>query len=560
VIQNNASIFDLLLGPMSPDSAATRSSDPIQGGPFGALLQLIMSRQQEPDGGAPVDWQALLHSQANEGQRGTEVLPTPLGLGIGLTPATAVAQPQIPVASSLTPDSERLFDATVQSLSPEQVRVHGMSAADAFDEDVLLSVPEEVRGELSMESIARLTSREVASLLASRGGAVATSQQVPVEAGVYRVLDTTVLADTVEFTVVSEDAPLEVVKISAPLELLDDFAVDVTRPTEQPMKQAAARVALNDTPNQTGDIARLLAQLNIRELRISRNADDGTSNVNNAKTDYVQTGRVDDGKLAIVVTGERQSQIVSVRRELPQESVGARRLVTQRASQHSMPHSEPPENEFLTPMNVARSVVAEDQFRGAVFDPLTRRFSEKTGRMDLVALESDISDETTLPGQQSIQSVDAARVNPDRVPTGGVRFTLPDDIRTALKPDGRALTIMIDPEHLGPARVRLAMREGALTARVTVDTPQARTVVEQSLDQLTAQLQRAGIKVDLIEVNVAGDQPRHQFFERNFGMRGRVRARFFDENDVSVVEGSMAADATRRMRGTIGPRGVNVYA
>ncbi len=560
MIQNSSSIFDLLLGPVSPDSAATRSSDPIQGGPFGALLQLIMSRQKEQDGGAPVDWRTLLHSQVNEGQRGADVLPTPIGLGIGLTPATGVGQSQILGTSSLTPDSDRLFEATVQSFSPEQVRLHGMSVADASDEDVILSVPEEVRGGLSMEYITRLTSREIASLLASRGGAVATSQQVPVDAGVYRVLETTVLADTVEFTVVSEDAPLDVVKISAPLELLDDFAVDVTRPTEQHMKQAAARVALNDTQNQTGDIARLLAQLNIKELRISRNADDGSSNVNNVKTDYVQTGRVDDGKLAIVVTGERQSQIVSVSRELPQESVGARRLVMQRASQHPIPQGEPPENKFLTSMNAARSVVGEGQFQGAVFDPLTRRLSEKTGRMEMMALESDISDETTSPGQQSIQSVDAANVKPDRVPTGGVRFTLPDDIRTALKPDGRALTIMIDPEHLGPARVRLAMREGALTARVTVDTPQARTVVEQSLDQLTAQLQRAGIKVDLIEVNVAGDQPRHQFFERNFGMRGRVRARFVEENDVSVVEGSMAADAAVRMRGTIGPRGVNVYA
>ena len=74
--------------------------------------------------------------------------------------------------------------------------------------------------------------------------------------------------------------------------------------------------------------------------------------------------------------------------------------------------------------------------------------------------------------------------------------------------------IKIEPEHLGPARLNLVMRDHVLTARVVVDTPIARMAVLNSLDQLTDQLSRAGIDVNRIDVALSGDNAREQFLDR----------------------------------------------
>jgi len=90
-----------------------------------------------------------------------------------------------------------------------------------------------------------------------------------------------------------------------------------------------------------------------------------------------------------------------------------------------------------------------------------------------------------------------------------VRMSVPTTIGKSLRPGGQSVMIKIEPDHLGPARLNLSVRNDVLTARVTVDTPMARMAVESSLEQLSSQLARAGI-----EVSLNGDQPHHQFFGR----------------------------------------------
>jgi flagellar hook-length control protein FliK len=54
-----------------------------------------------------------------------------------------------------------------------------------------------------------------------------------------------------------------------------------------------------------------------------------------------------------------------------------------------------------------------------------------------------------------------------------------------------------------------------LTATLTVDSSDAKSVIEGSLDKLTQQLHKADVKVDRIEVNLAGEEPQQQsWFDR----------------------------------------------
>ncbi|MBD3401806.1 hypothetical protein GF420_02840, partial [candidate division GN15 bacterium] len=128
-----------------------------------------------------------------------------------------------------------------------------------------------------------------------------------------------------------------------------------------------------------------------------------------------------------------------------------------------------------------------------------------------------------------------------------------------MKPGGRSVSIAIEPENLGPARLHLAMRDNALTARVTVETSHAKAMVEQSLDQLSQQLSRAGIKVDLIEVNVSGEQARQQFTDRSFATRRRIRLQDSEHETLHAAEAAGPAGLQQRPS-MLGPSGVNLFA
>jgi flagellar hook-length control protein FliK len=95
-----------------------------------------------------------------------------------------------------------------------------------------------------------------------------------------------------------------------------------------------------------------------------------------------------------------------------------------------------------------------------------------------------------------------------------IKLSVPEADLQQLRPNGSTVNIRIEPEHLGPARLSLNLNHHGLTARVTVDSMAARTVVEHSLDQLTDQLSRAGVQVDRIEVALAGGDARERFFDR----------------------------------------------
>jgi len=142
-----------------------------------------------------------------------------------------------------------------------------------------------------------------------------------------------------------------------------------------------------------------------------------------------------------------------------------------------------------------------------------------------------------------------------------VRLTLPENAGRLLQHPGRSITLRIHPEHLGPARLHLVMRREVLTARVTVQTEQARGVVEHSLQQLHQQLDKAGIKVGQVEVNVAGDSAHHDLPKRQLAWQQptalKSRAATSDE---PLIAGHPAVTTHRSTPGYIHSNGINVLA
>ena len=121
--------------------------------------------------------------------------------------------------------------------------------------------------------------------------------------------------------------------------------------------------------------------------------------------------------------------------------------------------------------------------------------------------------------------------------------------------------IKLEPEFLGPARLHLTMRQETLTARVMVDTPQAKAAVESSLSQLTDQLTKVGIKVDYIDVGVRGGGAQNQFFHNQSNWFRAHISRVTAPKEVEPVSPAItAATVARHSAGYIAGDRVNIYA
>ena len=77
------------------------------------------------------------------------------------------------------------------------------------------------------------------------------------------------------------------------------------------------------------------------------------------------------------------------------------------------------------------------------------------------------------------------------------------------------ISLRLEPDHLGQMRVRLTLDENhALTARVQVETQEARSLIEGSLHRLKDSLAEQGLKVEKFSVDVRqdGNQQQSQTF------------------------------------------------
>jgi flagellar hook-length control protein FliK len=141
-----------------------------------------------------------------------------------------------------------------------------------------------------------------------------------------------------------------------------------------------------------------------------------------------------------------------------------------------------------------------------------------------------------------------------------VKFTLPETLQRSFASSGQTIMLKIEPEHLGPARLNLTVRDQMLTARVTVDTPVAKAIVERSLDQLTDTLSRAGIDVDKIEVMLGDSGAREQFFDRRPLWSQSHNSQKMSDTDSPVSETPILITPALLSRQYVGNRGVNVLA
>jgi len=563
MVNQGANIFDLLLGVQpTPKAADPGISSQTENSGFAEIFDLLLGDGIEKQGrsgeATPFDLVGLRHEKASSGSAATA------GQGFALMQRIPGDGPQSDGSQllAISPDNETTNEILAGNHSGVRkaafdLMADGDAAEPPIDMDRLLTVAESVlKGKTSLETT---TAIDPAKLLPT-GMQSATPQlrdalmmePAEVEAGAYRIKSFAVHGDQLVLDIESTEDPSRQVRLSLPAERIRELAAgadeaSVTRGS------TASRVAV-DTPStvQTRQLEALFSRLNLKEIEIADSA---------AKSDPAATGPVADDGLEVTIVAERSGQEILLRSRLNKSDMRA--VKQSRLTLGDQPQAEMPtaENSLRTESphvkTLAELLTAHQGGR-----PVTNQNTVTTsggggqGQFGGETFAAGLESSLTTEGSSS-ETGHTARSTEQQ----SIRFQLPDQFASALKPGSQSVTLRIDPEHLGTARLHLSLRQEMLTARVTVETPQAKAAVESSLDQLTDQLARAGVKVDQIQVNVAGSDVNEQLFQRRPEWNRAARRNIAplvgdtDQDNIAGVPRPAYVPPTY-----VGAEGVNLYA
>jgi flagellar hook-length control protein FliK len=378
-----------------------------------------------------------------------------------------------------------------------------------------------------------------------------------VREGSYEILKVAAHGDQIELTLAPSGSKQTEIKLFVPQNVFDDALMATADHNRTATDAIHARISKPVFGDESRLLTSLFDALRVKEIHVTKVAQ---ATAGSAEASDEVSGP-SNAKLALELSGNKQGEPVIL-----QTTVQAERV------RMHIRQSPSAANERLADITV------DDRISTAVSSEVSdQRGAQQNGSNSFrsfawqrplefgsrLGFEGPVNADRSMDSAAAALKTDVALDDSALGKQNGLpaRVLLPENVDRLLKPDGRAVTLKLEPENLGPARVHLSLHQGALTARVTVESPAAQIAVESSLDQLHAQLDKAGIKVDHIDVNVAGGDADARQFAHSSGGRMRRHITRLSDGELEQLEGAHRAPAALRfMPQQAGPHGVNIYA
>ncbi|UCC45638.1 MAG: flagellar hook-length control protein FliK [Candidatus Zixiibacteriota bacterium] len=465
--------------------------------------------------------------------------------------------------------AEGLFDTLINSYLASGVNATGENplgflvgkapAADpvrtdspTIGDEIAAKIGENWPGTVS-ENVAEFN-RQLLSILPRQSGVIRAnvhdgldSKLAELEPGTYEILSAKIENGNIALEVVAKDAPGKAIKVSIPADVLNNPA------NAQMGGLTTPRVALG---TEAYRLESILSQLNLREIHVEASP----------KSEHLsETARpVNITLVAETTAGEHllrarldRSRVRVFEPEVPTSSNGHKASIGRPLTASPVTGAA----KVYTPLGVYSNTTANTAVRS---NPILTT----TNAESWSSLSGTDTNTKTVDGQQTLEPLFGydAKSADDQSTAGkteaqNVRFMLPDDVGARLRVNGRAVHIRIEPEHLGPARLSLSMADDKLKARIIVESVPAKAALEQNLDRLINELNKAGIEVDNIEITINNGDAHNQMLGRQPHWRHRVATRLPKPDadspgpaEIPIVPPPAAS------AGYAGPAGVNLLA
>ncbi len=406
-------------------------------------------------------------------------------------------------------------------------------------------------------------------------------EPVTVESGRYQITDSKQIGQSLQMEVIADNADAEPIRITLPLDAL----------TQKPETSAVAqRVAVVQPDMARAEFQRLVTSLNLKEIEV-RVGTEG-SFLSEDPTEVTIIGEegsrrnVLEGKMiredlqaskASSAAGKAAQPLPNADSRRPDLALRKDMFARQDSdrSKAAQPDSPRPQiaDELLVPgfrqpVNITR---AAQPIPSLVNGPTPKTVGETWLPESMTTADKVVGLTDTAAGNSGGMagdmqswldkpSIEIAPSENGRVHRP-VQFHLPDNIKAALKSHRQSITIQIEPEHLGPARLSLVERHGGMQATVVVDSAEAKSLIEGSLDKLARQLEKADIHIDKINVTVGGESHQRHAFNRHQAWHARQLADRMNSSEIDEHENPIPGiDSSAGPQGYLTPSGVNLLA
>ncbi len=432
--------------------------------------------------------------------------------------------------------------ASLPSFAPETT---GAAVTDQASTATDIPSPDSTASAPIVELLPNISASNVRALLQQTATAPA--------AGAYSVLSSQLKNDTVEFTVQPDQDKSKTMVLTLPVSTLKDVSSLLSMNGSQGISGSRGsvlgqpmRVSLGESIETSRTVDSVLSKLNVREIII----DAGST---------AAQGQSTKPEIAVTLMGEFQATPVQLKLQADPRQL---RLKNASSTSEADLLSEPvPAAKESNLTSQAVTAISENRAADQNLDRTTRLTREFAlpKKVELALVKSDLANSamavTTDSGTKLTTTVE------NLLPAQQVKFTLPDLSAKSMLETGRSVTIKIEPDYLGPARLHLSINNDALTARVTVDSTQAKAAIEGSLDRLTDQLNKAGVTVNRIEVSLSNNGAGQQSADHQANWYRPTRLPFMGLNESMVLTSqTLTPNSGQQSRQYLYARGVNVYA
>lgn len=482
-----------------------------------------------------------------------------LGLVMNATEGgTPTVQP-FSLLSLVNPETEQTTDSDVAPALLSQVAVEG--SVKTFLPLGLKNESLEETSQIALQS-GEVVDREVdafaeEALKHVKPNTLTIRERIPVQEGTYAVQDAKVSEQSLELTLKSDDSA-EPIKITVPVR--DQVDASVVKSDLLALKSShqptTAKTDINgQTVRALNELTSdLLAKLKVTTVEVSA-VTDATDSVE--IVEQQQTIKI----IADTAKGEQVFKTV-----LPTTQVVATREIkhtekTVRANAEEALVSEVDEPKAKSPRLTSLQTGDTSETASDV-KTVTRReepflWQERANQKLDHASQVTQSNTAASTEKSQAMSVDMRAMEQPQV-----KVSVPDLRGHSFSNNGQSVTLRLEPDHLGPAKLQLSIRQDVITAKVVVESAHAKIALENSLPHLSEQLNRAGVLVDRVEVVLAGGENQQQFNGRNaqWHHTRKMRQRWL-EDDVEDVDGTTSTTMASQIRPQIvTDRSVNLVA
>lgn len=276
-------------------------------------------------------------------------------------------------------------------------------------------------------------------------------------------------------------------------------------------KEVSREIKIQGMPSSLPD-SDWLTQLNLKEIHIvSEKALDAPIDLKHDSNEHLKFGQ-----MSKIVPSDAliNSKSPESKAESKQNAADGGREVIVSGKEMLANDSQPDFDNNLaqgqTRNQAKPETIPSEQFSGKI---------EKNEKLDVGLDGQQSTGQTKTEQNMSIESkmwtgIKADSHGDELKTNSSVRVIIPESAKQLSGHQKNSIMIKIEPEHLGPARLDLQMKNEVLTARLTVETTTAKSTLESSINTLKEQLAKADIKVEQIEINVRGETNYNQLFNR----------------------------------------------